>query len=57
VKSRSEAAEGRAASQELLDSWSLSHLGYIYPETTPVVIKRGTGQAKACLEAADAADI
>ena len=21
------------------DSWSLSHLGYLYPETTPVVIK------------------
>ena len=23
----------------LLDSWSLSHLGYLYPGTTPVMIK------------------
>ena len=22
-----------------IDSWSLSHLGYLYPRTTPVMIK------------------
>jgi len=28
--------------REICDSWSLSHLGYLYPGTTPVMIKLDT---------------
>jgi len=29
----------RVGKVSYIDSWSLSHLGYLYPGTTPVVIK------------------
>jgi len=40
VKTRTRHTAGVSLRGDLrYDSWSLSHLGYLYPETTPIVIK------------------